>query len=705
MRGRKELCNAIYKAVQDDNIVYVIAFGQNSHNRYEVELEEIKPIEEISAVAFSPHFRLTNSFLGGKVINVETKFAVYAEFLSEAAIETIIIHDAQGTQPVPVEQTPNYDISAEIKELRKKDIQYKKLSASLSDVVQEYEEVGVTASVVNSTRASITPIFVPSGGGAPEAVIFIRCDENASFENLPGIHVNSEKGTLRTAKVSLDVIEELSKKEDVEQLIASAKFSPLNDRAAELTQLNNFRNSNNQHLTGKGVIIGIVDTGIDSSHPSFEGRILSIWDQEIKGSGWEARNYGKVLTGALLAASEDSIGHGTHVAGIAAGSHDHFGGVAPDAHLIVVKTDFNNAHIGDGIEYIFAEADKLGMPAVVNLSLGNHTNAHDGTDCLSELVDISSREGRIIVAAAGNEGETDIHAGADISPGYIAEVKFRISSDQTPPIVIFSGWYEGTGKCEISVRTPSGSITPPQELISQGETTRYHQIENMFISISTPATPSPRNGDRQFRVKLQSSLIGQIQPGKWQIIIRNAGESEVKVDIWSAVPDVFSVAKFLPPFRKDDIKIGSPGCARSAITVGAYTTKNNWLTVTGSTQRRHVDEKGIANFSSQGPTRDGRLKPDIVAPGEYIASCLSGQVSQPEQSDLVNPLFIIRAGTSMSCPFVAGLCALLLQKNSSMTSDEIKKFLQENAKVPVESELTGEVIKHHPQWGFGPIKF
>jgi subtilisin family serine protease len=696
MQGIKEPYAGTYQANQDGQTVYVIASGHHPNNRYQVEFEEM------SAEVFPPQFQLVHTLLGGKVVEVETRFAVFKSFSADIPIEAVTIYDAvNGEQIINVKQTPGFQIKPEIKKLlKKKNVRYKKFSAPLLSLVHEYETDGISAAVFNSSPASITPLWIPSGGGAPEAVIFIRCEEDAKID-LPGVHVNSEKGKIRTAKVSLDALEMLSKQSNVHRLSGSAKLEPLNDLAAEKTKLNNFRFNNDPKLTGKDVIIGIIDSGIDSSHSCFTGRILSIWDQTIKGNGWGAKTYGQVFTDEkALSGSVDDLGHGTHVAGIAAGNHEKFGGVAPEASLIIIKTDFNDAHIGDGIEYIFAEADRLKKPAVVNLSLGGHINAHDGTDSLSNLIDLHSRAGRIVVVAAGNEADDNIHAAVDIVPEQTIEVPVGISQasdDRLSPIVLFSGWYKADGNCEISVRAPNGKATPFQPVINKRKPTRHRRIGEMLIRLTTPPALASHNGDHGFYLKLQ----GKIQPGNWQILIHNAGTNDVRVDIWVGVPGNFRNAAFLG-FIDNDMKIGSPGSAAEAITVGAYITKNEWIQLDGDIANGTEDIDNISPSSSPGPTRNGKhFKPDIVAPGEMIASARSKD-SSPVVGDVLksNADFVVKGGTSMACPFITGVCALLLQKDSSLTPTQIKDFLKANGHIPV--PLPQE---YHKKWGFGLITF
>src|SRR5262249_28086419 len=136
-------------------------------------------------------------------------------------------------------------------------------------------------------------------------------------------------------------------------------------------------------VSGAGVIVGIVDSGIDPNHPSFTGRILRIWDQTMTGPGVAEGGFGLELTGPSITASRDTNGHGTHVSGIAAGNDLPSGGVGAAADIVFVKTDFNDSHIGTGIRYILRVAREMNRPAVVNLSLGGHFDAHDGTDELA----------------------------------------------------------------------------------------------------------------------------------------------------------------------------------------------------------------------------------------------------------------------------------------------------------------------------------
>ena len=218
------------------------------------------------------------------------------------------------------------------------------------------------------------------------------------------------------------------------------------------------------------MIVGIIDTGIDYNHEDFmdadgNSRILSIWDQkrhggpsptEIQGSYGTECDSESISDGSCPMI--DSDGHGTHVAGTAAGRDPVYGGVAPDANIIVVSYD-SSLDLGSGYAdtifstnicqaayYVFEKASELGMPAVVNLSLGTHIGPHDGTslfeECLSGLVNGAS--GRAIVAAAGNEYSDDtyytgIHAGFEVSNS-IAATNFVIRQTSRDRIYYMDIW-------------------------------------------------------------------------------------------------------------------------------------------------------------------------------------------------------------------------------------------------------------------------
>ncbi len=580
-------------------------------------------------------------------------------------------------------------------------MKYEKLSARMASLLNEYRVSG-SASMMTTTRA--VPLAADHGTAAPKVFVYLRCDENAVIAPLAGVDIHAARGKVRTALVSLDSLDQLSEQDEIYRISPAVRFKPLNDVAATKTNLIAFKN--NSGLTGNGVVVGVVDTGIDPNHPAFAGRLHSIWDQDIPGTGWGNTNYGKVLAGATLAVASDFDGHGTHVAGTAAGSDPHFGGVAPNAQMVIVKTDFTNTGIGDGIRYIFAVADALNKPAVVNLSLGGHFDAHDGSDDLSTLIDQESGSGRIVVAAAGNEGNDDIHGMATIPAQQTVDIRFTVPPTSQPgatPWVILNGWYDGNANLEISVRTSSGGSTPFQPIISGAQPAQTYIVNSSRIQVTTPPATSTPNGDHQFLVELTPLLAtSAVQGGNWRLRIHNPGATAVRVDVWSLVPQGAHDVLFRAASNSPDMKIGSPGCAAEAITVAAYTTRNAWTDIAGANQSVGLLLDTIADFSSPGPLRNLARKPDVAAPGAMIISCRSSPAS-PRPTDIISSTFRVDAGTSMAAPYITGLIALLLERDGMLDPAAIKALLQANSSIPNPAGGTFPVGTFNEQWGFGLI--
>jgi subtilisin family serine protease len=574
---------------------------------------------------------------------------------------------------------------------------YSKLAPGLASMVDEFQETGIAASDI---EPGFAPLSASSSGGTPSIRMFVRCDSNARFDHLNGVRVHQDSGVVRTAEVPLDQVGSLSDEASVVRLAPSTILRPLLDVALPHVSVPSFRSSSG--TTGNNVVVGIIDSGIDVSHPAFQGRIHSIWDQTIPGNGWGTTNYGAVLSGPTLTVSQDQNGHGTHVAGIAAGDDATFLGVAPSATLVVIKTDFSDTGIADGVRYVFQVADDLGgLPAVANLSLGGHGDPHDGTDDLSVAIDGETGPGRLVIAAAGNEGSDDIHAAFDAPGNSTLDVPFRVdpnSAGQSPLWVVLNGWYSGSRNLEVAIQTSSGDDTGFQAVITPGNPTQNYTFLTARIRITTPVAAVNPNGDHQFRVEIRPGLFGsEVQGGTWRLRVRNVESSPTSVNVWSIVSPDRRDARFLGAANSSSMKIGSPGSASSVVTVAAFTTRNQWTDASGAGRGVGLTLNDIADFSSPGPLRNGDRKPDVTAPGAMIVSCLSGQ-SVPPSSNIVATGFRVNAGTSMACPLISGLTALLLERDPTLDPNGLKDLLRQNSTVP--GQPTGT---YDPTWGFGLI--
>lgn len=573
-------------------------------------------------------------------------------------------------------------------------MQPEKISPGLLLALQDYEVEGREGLIPHKQTLGI--VSITNSLKRSRAVVFIYCDEQAELDHLAqyGIQVNQSTGRVRTAFLPLESLDPLSEDPAVHRIKPSRYLHPLMDVAPGKVNLPQFKASS--ELSGQGVILGIVDSGIDPNHPAFQGRILQIWDQTLPGSGVTEGSYGIELTGTQLTTSRDEEGHGTHVAGIAGGVDETYGGVATGAEYVIVKSDFQDAHIADGIRYIFRVAGELQRPAVVNLSLGGHADAHDGSDSLSQIIDSESGAGRIVCCAAGNEGNDNIHGQTTIAPGKLNTMRFNVPATGVR-IAFLNGWYPGSNTFEISLRSPGGFVTPYQKVIAEGNPVKEYSLPDANVQIVTPG-PDPANDDHNFFVQIRGAGRSFfVKGGIWQLRVRNTSTTDGRLDVWTLDGSPSPQVLFTGTSVEDAIKVGSPGAAKSAITVASYTTKVQYTDIDGIVREVGLTLDDISDFSSEGPLRDGTQKPDLAAPGAMIVSALSAD-SGVSRGEMVNSKYVVKAGTSMATPFIVGIVALLLERDPSLEPAVVKELLQENSLIPGREPGTFD-----PKWGFGLI--
>ncbi|MER7951339.1 S8 family serine peptidase [Streptomyces sp. NPDC096079] len=532
-------------------------------------------------------------------------------------------------------------------------------------------------------------------------VVTVECEPDAPPVGAGDTEINEGGRSIRTGIVPLDALEELSAQPGVRRIVPASYLRPCRDLAQAKVGVPEFRARLDR--TGDGVLVGVVDTGVFVGHPEFSGRIERVWDQTLAGgSGVPEGAYGAEFTdfapgGAVL--SRDVEGHGTHVAGIAAGTE----GIAPGARIVAVKTDFQDAHIIDGIQYVFRVADEMNMPAVVNLSLGGHSDPHDGTDVMSLAIEEESGPGRIVCCAAGNEGEDDIHARLTVTEGATASVPCHPGRvDGRPDLFWLNGWYAGGDRLEVAVASPSGESTAFQRVLTSGSPVRSYDLADGTVQIVTPG-PDPANGDHSFFVAVEpTSTAPTTGSPRWRLVLRGAGVNgqSSRADVWIlGQPEADPQPQFSGPAVHDALKIGSPGAATSAITVAASTTRTEWRDIDGAQRvATWLVADDIAGFSSEGPRRDGMPKPDVTAPGAMIVSTLSRNAVGLQRALMIDNRRLALQGTSMACPFIAGLVALLLEGDPSADPDKIRSFLTAAAAVP-----GGTPGSFDPKWGHGLV--
>lgn len=574
---------------------------------------------------------------------------------------------------------------------------------------------------------------------ADHVEVIITLEDVESLQQLYalGARIGSVVGTIVTAWVTPQQLSALRQMAGIKHIAAShvvkllqqpIRLQPQNDMSVPDTNATTLHSSN---IRGQNVIVGIIDTGIDFCHKDFrtgsgselQSRILSIWDQTEGGTPPDGYGYGSEWTKSQIEAAlpscpsvtsisqKDTNGHGTHVAGSSAGDGstlvgNTYRGMAPEADIIAVKCfpGCTDSRIVDGANYIFSKAASLGKAAVINLSLGGHWDPHDGTGALDRGLDaLLGSGGRAIVAAAGNEGDMTIHAQATLNTGASANITFVQPSDplyQFYGTDLFDFWYPGTANFCITVISPNGISVGP---VCAGQQQQVNTNDGGVSIDNSTGGVNPFNGDREATVWMYGPFYGgnSVVAGTWTIRF-TASSGSGRIDGWAAFGD----NEFDPPYGNTDMTVGSPGTATKVLTVGAYTTKRTWTDKCGRSWGTSETLQAIASFSSKGPTRDGRIKPDIAAPGTVIASVLSKDVTGTSCPNGANsPLVLtsdntywILAGTSMATPHTAGAVALLFQQNPTLTWSNIKNIVQANART---DSFTGTTPNN--TWGAGKL--
>jgi subtilisin family serine protease len=476
----------------------------------------------------------------------------------------------------------------------------------------------------------------------------------------------------------------------------------------------NIKDALGRSVTGAGVVVGFVDTGIDLSHQDFKfpngtSKILYVWDQTTNGNPPSDFNYGNecnsIQITAGLCTEFDSFGHGTHVAGIAASTGlatGNYTGVAPGASIIFVKSgqqlcngsswNFDNAQILDGVNYIITKSRQLGMRAVISLSLGGNIGGHDGTDPLEQGLDAFVKSGTPIVVAAGNEAESNEHIIGRLIQD--SNVTFQVAAATTTTDIQIGVWYSLKDNMDATLTTPDGQI---YEIPSHVGTIQY---ATSVGNITTASSFSKLSNEAYFEINSTNSLPA----AEWQVTlsakrVTSSGEWDAWVDGQSCS---YPPATFIPGsgYKIDpNDTIDIPGTAQDVITVGAYVSANTWKGLDNQIYGSSDLEVGqIASFSSLGPTRDGRIKPDIVAPGLYVASARSSMIPVSDNDPDVNHRVL--AGTSMATPQVAGVIALMFQCSPTLRPSEISQILKNGARL---DSFTGLLSSGSPIWGFGKL--
>jgi subtilisin family serine protease len=566
------------------------------------------------------------------------------------------------------------------------------------------------------------------GDGTVLVELMIQGSVSPALLRARGIEVNTVAGGWLTARCPLGLLTALREIPGIERIDVAERCQPTLDVSAIDVGLPSVRTVGATDITGQtgeGVVVGIVDTGVDIGHadlknPDGTTRIVWLWDQTATtGSHPASFSYGaeydSVDINDGIVPETDVDGHGTHVITTAAGNGRATGnglpahtyvGVAPKADVIAVKSTFATTAIVDGVSYIFSMAGMMGKKAVVNLSLGTQAGPHDGTYGFDLMINELTGSGRIVVSTAGNRQGDDLHGRIDLDGTTPESMTMSVPTYSKKPgtdndYLLVGAWYPGLDQISLTVTSPDGSTLGP---VSPGTTQSLNSSDG-FITIFN-ATTSPTNGDNEINVEIIDQFSAKApQSGTWTftftpITLNSTGVVDAYIYA-NSLGDGTQLARIVAGLLPDGV-IGSPGSADSVITVAAHTTKDCFPSVNGNsycwTPQPVLD--AIAPFSSLGPLRDGTLKPDLSGPGNGVTAGRSAAASYPVELIAPDGVHANLAGTSMAAPHVTGAIALLLAQPewANARPSAIRQRLQSTARADA---FTGSVP--NTTWGYGKL--
>ena len=629
------------------------------------------------------------------------------------------------------------------------------------------ERMGISADAARVDDITV-PLRRASRQAAADKMLptFVRLTPGADISDLvaAGAHITARRGDIVLCTVAMSRIEDIAALPSVARVALSRSVKPKLDRVRTAIGADKIHAGDDlpQAYTGRGVLAGIVDNGFDPNHSAFlddDGHsrmdyfIFVAEDNsgEITIEGYEGDD--------ALAVATDNNGtfHGSHTLNIMAGSRGRsikaaqidpdniaaasttdienpYYGIAYDARLAVGSCELNDYYIANAMEELAGYAYYYGKPMVINLSLGSNIGPHDGTQTMNRYLDLFTQETGIPVCiAAGNEGDLPIvltktltdddnTAACFIKPDAVAGTRYGqvqvYSSDDTPftfEVIIYNTsrnqivenfvadpnageegvWYVGTATYEGDI---SNSIL------------RKYFGEKSYIGLG--AGYDPDNGRYYGLMSIYGVDTDANLNEKYIIGFKVTGSAGQRIDAYG---DGFY--QVLSSYGKDgydeptcDGTLSDMACGHNAIVVGAWTTRERWPLIGGTTESYGFTEGEVSPFSSWGTLIDGRSLPDVCAPGaSVISACnyyyainsqlninvnkeMSAQLTRGARTDYYTQAI----GSSMSTPAVSGAIATWLEADPSLTCDKAKDIIRRTAIVDDDVRAGNPV-----QWGTG----
>jgi subtilisin family serine protease len=549
--------------------------------------------------------------------------------------------------------------------------------------------------LASRARGVVPPATASTARG--EVSVVAKVSDLESWLSLSEVFPGADMGRtpdgahIVTARVPLDRIEMLRQLPYVESLKATQLLTPsLKATTEDIQARADLLPPSSQGQQGKGVIVGIVDYGCDFHHNNFRNpdgtsRVLALWDQTALTGAASYLGYGHVYTQADINAALRSVepymslgydpgrgSHGTHVMDIACGNGNGTGvpGVAPNADIVFVQISASDiafegpevvgSHFGssvqllEAIQFIFDQAGD--RPCVVNLSLGTNGGPHDGSGLVEQGIDaiVTAQPNRAVVIAAGNAYDDGIHASGQVAEGNFVDLIWQIQKyDFTHNELEI--WYEEGDELQLELIDQNDTSLGTVDL---GASAEIFSEDNQLLFFVAHRQADPNNGDNTIGIFMNTDPIYESLPNQLKIRLHGKTIANGQIHAWLERDD-FGQSSFAPP-NDNTHTLGSISCGQQSIVVGSYDA--------------HSEGQPLSWFSSAGPTRNSRQKPEISAPGHNVwaanASTMTGVTRM--------------SGTSMAAPAVTGVVALMLAEalslNQDLTVEQIRDLLAKTAR-------------------------
>lgn len=537
-----------------------------------------------------------------------------------------------------------------------------------------------------------------------------------------GIVVGAKAGDIITLRLTADKLHLLDNNSDILQYAISQPVVPTLNRTRYDTRTDSVHAGEGlpQAYTGKDVIIGITDWGFDYTHPNFNNngqdnrRVLQAWDQfKVKGPAPEGFDYGTVFTNRhdLLQAKCDTAGlygyatHGTHCAGIAAGRgiEGKYTGQAPYANLLFASFHLDLASWMDAVEWMKRVAKEEGKRLVVSNSWGMYTlGPIDGTSLASQAINNWTDSGIVFVVSAGNCGNDYFHISKS----------FNNYSDTLRSLADYYGYHEN-GQNVVMWGEEGKNFDFSFAMVKGSDSVCFRWVSTNDGPFYIDSALANGTDSLPFRITVEKS---NIYNGRPYILLNADKNSQYKIHVaitanegtvhaWNLANLDNGAGNMGGEFTQgnsvfytkgdNSYSVGEPACAEGCIAVAAHNADGELAL-------------GMrAGFSSKGPIIDGRNKPEISAPGVNVASSMNSYTTEVFTS-VMTYTYASReykwaklSGTSMSCPAVAGIVALILEANPTLSPQHVKEILCRSAR---NDSITGPLVERDSisdAWGWG----